>query len=68
MSSHIFKTSELEADREILVTFVNIWCFYRFGRVCKCGFVLQEFDWGRLVCREEGHEFIRTQIHLFSRI
>lgn len=44
MSSHSFKTSELEADREILVTFVNIWCFYRFGRVCKCGFVLQEFD------------------------
>lgn len=44
MSSHISKTSELEADRGILVTFVSIWCFYRFRPVCKCGFVLQEFD------------------------
>lgn len=44
MSSRIFKTSELEADGGILVTFVNIWCFYRFRPVCKCGFVLHECD------------------------
>lgn len=31
---------KLETDGGIVVTFANMWCFYRFRRLCKCGFVL----------------------------